>query len=313
MVKVSVIIPNYNHASYLKQRLDTVLAQTYQDFEVIILDDMSADNSRDIIEQYRQHPKVSNITYNHVNSGGPFNQWKKGIELAKGDYIWIAESDDWCENTLLETLVEGLDGNGQCVLAYAQTYTVNQKNEIEQVSSHNKLAEYVKGTTYIKEYLTTGCSIWNASMALFKKEAYKNVSQTFTGFKMSGDWLFYIELARQGDVFISGRVLNYFRNHDKDVSGKMYATGKNYIEELQILKILKNEGLICYADFKKHLLDKYIKFMVFKNRFPADVQQNLKECFYRDGEISMKGFLKMQGNINLFKIKLRRRLNLLIK
>src|ERR1700742_1367615 len=107
MAKVSVIVPNYNHSRYLNQRIDSVLSQTYQDFELIILDDCSTDDSRKIIKQYQEHPKVSHIVFNETNSGTTFKQWKKGIELAKGKYIWIAESDDWCEPNLLETLVGG--------------------------------------------------------------------------------------------------------------------------------------------------------------------------------------------------------------
>ena len=78
---VSVIIPNYNHAKYLEQRIDSVLNQSYQDFEVIILDDCSKDNSRDVIEKYRSHERVSHIVYNEQNSGGTFNQWNKGLSL----------------------------------------------------------------------------------------------------------------------------------------------------------------------------------------------------------------------------------------
>lgn len=84
---VSVIIPNYNHALYLKQRIDSVLNQAFQAFELIILDDCSTDNSREIIEQYRDNPKVSQIIYNQENSGSVFKQWIKGIELCQGDYI----------------------------------------------------------------------------------------------------------------------------------------------------------------------------------------------------------------------------------
>jgi len=310
---VSVIIPNYNHAPYLKQRIDSVLGQTYQDFEVIILDDLSTDNSSEIIDEYKDHPKVSRIIYNETNSGGPFNQWKKGIELAQGKYIWIAESDDWCEPDLLETLVTGLEGNSNCVLAYAQTYVINADNEIQRASSHPMPEEYIDGKTYIKNYLTGGCSIWNASMAIFKKEYYQHVSPQFTTFKMSGDWLFYIEMARQGDVYVSGKVLNYFRNHDKDVSGKMYVSGKNYIEELQILKILKKESLISLKEYKRHLLDKYVRFTVFRNKFAHDVQHQVAQAFYTDGTTSYKGFLTVQGSLNLLTIKARRRLKLIFK
>ena len=82
---VSIIIPNYNHALYLKQRIDSVLNQTFQDFELLILDDCSTDNSREIIERYRGNPKITQIIYNEKNSGGVFNQWIKGIEKAKGE------------------------------------------------------------------------------------------------------------------------------------------------------------------------------------------------------------------------------------
>src|SRR5690348_15535502 len=86
--KVSVIIPNYNHADHLQQRIETVLNQTYRDFDVIILDDCSTDGSKEVIEKYRNHPAVKTIVYNDVNSGNPFLQWKKGLDLAGGEWIW---------------------------------------------------------------------------------------------------------------------------------------------------------------------------------------------------------------------------------
>ena len=94
MPTLSAIVPNYNHGPYLKLRIDSILNQTYEDIEVIILDDNSQDNSVEIIESYRTHPKVSHILLNDRNSGSTFIQWEKGINLATGKWIWIAESDD---------------------------------------------------------------------------------------------------------------------------------------------------------------------------------------------------------------------------
>lgn len=88
---VSIIIPNYNHAKYLDERIESCINQTFQDFEIIILDDCSPDNSKEVIEKYRNHPKVTNIIYNTTNSGSTFIQWNKGFEPAKGKYIWIGE------------------------------------------------------------------------------------------------------------------------------------------------------------------------------------------------------------------------------
>ncbi len=313
MPEVSVIIPNYNHADYLIQRIESILQQTYQDFELIILDDLSTDSSLDVIELYRQHPRVSHIVFNEINSGSTFNQWEKGIELASGKYIWIAESDDWCEPDLLQTLTDGLKNNPECVLGYAQTYVINGFNDIQKVSVHHKLTDCINGKNYIRNYLAESCTIWNASMMLFKKDSYLKVSKAFKSFKMCGDWLFYIEMAVQGDVFVSGRVLNYFRNHAKDVSGKMYSTGNNYIEELAILNALKQKQLISTERFKELLLNKYIQFRVFKNRFSQSIiEQTEKAFFYNDGS-SYESFLTRKATINLFKIKARRRLNLLLK
>ena len=105
MPTVSVIVPNYCHAPYLEQRIESILQQTFQDFELILLDDCSTDGSREILERYRNHPKVSGIFYNERNSGSPFKQWKKGLSKATGDYVWIAESDDFSSPCFLERCV----------------------------------------------------------------------------------------------------------------------------------------------------------------------------------------------------------------
>jgi glycosyltransferase involved in cell wall biosynthesis len=84
---ISVIVPNYNHEKYLKQRLESVFNQTYVNFEVILLDDFSTDSSTNILSEYAKNPKVSHCVFNETNSGNTFVQWNKGIALAKGDYI----------------------------------------------------------------------------------------------------------------------------------------------------------------------------------------------------------------------------------
>src|SRR5690606_12329869 len=146
--KISVIIPNYNHSTYLTQRIDSVLAQTYQDFEVIILDDCSTDSSKQIIDTYRDHPKVTQVVYNEVNSGSTFKQWDKGISLARGQYIWFAESDDWCENDMLEDLVKGIETDQDCSISYCQSYCLEDSGKIRFTSFHRYLSEVVDGREY---------------------------------------------------------------------------------------------------------------------------------------------------------------------
>lgn len=306
---VSVIIPNYNHARYLKQRIDTVLAQTYRDFEVIILDDCSTDESRDVIADYGGHPYVSHVIFNDANSGSTFVQWQKGIELAKGKYIWIAESDDWCEPTLLETLVVGLEGNARCVLAYVQSCVVTGSNDIDKVSFNPNLFEYVGGRQYVGDYLVKNNSIFNASMAVFKKECYTHVSPRFAGLKFCGDWLFWIGVAQQGDVFISGKVLNYFRKHANDVTGKMLQSGNNYIEELKVLENLFAGQFINGDQYKVQLLDAYTGYVLNRKRFTIEARKTIKSAFFNAGGQNYKRFLLWNVNrFTIFLLKVKRRL-----
>ena len=126
--KVGVIVPNYNHARFLPQRLDSVLGQTFQDFELILLDDCSTDDSRSILSQYGGDPRVR-IEFNEVNSGSTFKQWNKGVGIARGEYVWIAESDDYADERLLERLVAVLDADPTVMFAYCRSWRVTEDDQ----------------------------------------------------------------------------------------------------------------------------------------------------------------------------------------
>jgi glycosyltransferase involved in cell wall biosynthesis len=280
MCKVSIIIPNYNHASFLQQRIDSVLQQTYRDFEIIILDDCSTDESKTVIEKYRTDPNVSHIIYNKINSGSTFLQWAKGVNLARGELIWIAESDDWCENNFLGVLVDGIDRKSDCVLGYCQSYCIDENNNIMWKSGHPKLEEYIDGENFFKRHLLYGNKIFNASMALFKKEYFNLFSQEIAHYRFCGDWLSWISLTKYGDVFVSGKVLNFFRKHRGDVSSKMYLSGYNYIEELMVVQKLRNEKRIEDKISKKFIITKYQSFLAKRKQFNSEETEKIKKAFY---------------------------------
>jgi len=297
MVKVSVIIPNYNHSTYLKQRIDSVLHQTYNDIEVIVLDDSSTDSSKEIIEQYRGHYKVSHIIYNTTNSGSTFKQWHKGIQLAKGEYIWIAESDDWCENSFLETIINGLEKQNDTVFGYCQSFCVNDEGRIIFQSNYNKLEGYSNKDEYLERFLTFGNAVFNASMAVFRKEFYYKISNSYTSLKFTGDWIFWAELSRLGSVYITARLLNYFRKHDKDVSSKMYLSGLNFVEELQVLKYFNQYlGLdkILYFNARIKLYNRYRNS---KKYIDAAMQKNIRSMFFENSSFFQKKYFLMRAGL----------------
>lgn len=279
MPTVSVIIPNYNYAHYLEQRIDSILSQSYQDFELIILDDFSVDESKKVIETFRGHPKISHIIYNEENSGSPFKQWEKGIKLAKGEFIWIAEGDDWCEPDMLKELVSGIKKDQNCVISYCQSYCINNSNMISWTSHHSYLTEVIEGHTFIKQYLIMNNSIFNASMVLWKKECYKNISKEFLNYQFCGDWLFWIELASHGDVHVSGRILNYFRKHENNVSIKATKSGLAIVETLKVIKIIYAEKIVTDHEYKKAVKYQFRKYLSQKSLFDAGQIEIIKRSF----------------------------------
>lgn len=260
MPEVSIVIPNYNHAPYLKERIGSVLDQTFQDFEVIILDDCSSDNSVAIIETYRKHPKVSHILINSVNSGSTFKQWEKGIGVSSGKWIWIAESDDWCEKTFLETFIPALDKDKNCSVAFCQSHAIDSSGRIIMTTSSPRMEEIIPGREFINSRMLHKNSIFNASMSVFQKQRYYEVSRKFTNYRFCGDWLFWIEMASRGNVFISGKVLNYFRKHERDVSGNAFKSGLFYEEYLKLADDLQEMQFIEAKKKKKLIKDNFSKY-----------------------------------------------------
>lgn len=287
---VSVIIPNYNHAKYLNQRIDSVLNQTYQNFEVIILDDCSPDNSKQVIEAYRGHPKISTIVYNEQNSGTTFKQWDKGLQLAKGEWVWIAESDDWCEPTFLETLMGGV--TEECSMAYAQSLFVTEDGSITWNSRAPHYAQVVNGKQFVQDHMLLTCGIANASMCIFRKKCYYNVDREFTTFKLSGDWVFWVHVALQGNIFISGKVLNYFRKHGKDVSGPAFRNGLSYSDFFKVLDNFERHHIINSGQHRAVLVTKFSLFLKDSKPEPAARRQVHQQFKLLLGKQTYKALLR---------------------
>lgn len=264
---VSVILPNYNHAPYLRQRIESILNQTYQDFELIILDDCSPDNSKDIIEEYRSNSHISHIIYNETNSGSTFKQWKKGIELAQGEYIWIAESDDYAELTFLEKTMDFISKYNS-VLCFALTTIVDKgNNTVTQQPAI--LPDYSMNINqFTKNYLLYSNPICNASMVIFKKDAIAaNLWNNIVNFKYCGDWLLWGSFCGEGEVTVSEvkEYLNYFRTHSVNVSNKSEDRGLGILEGYKVSEIIvKRLHLKLDKEYSKNW---YYKWQSYKLKF----------------------------------------------
>lgn len=269
---VSVIVPNYNHAQYLDIRLKSILAQTYTDFEIIILDDNSIDNSKEIIKRYEKDVHVSHIICNKTNSGSPFIQWNRGFQYAKGDLIWIAESDDCCEPTFLENVVAEFEKNSNLSFAFSRSIKIDEngnKGNILQPMFTSDIR--IDGKEFNKKYLIWGNKVWNASSVVFRKSNALTVNKQYMDFRGAGDWLFWIEMAEKGDVAVISEPLNYYRIYSKNTTNFMRMNGMEDVEDKKIYDFIISNYHLSWIN-KVRLQKCFIYKILYENKYTtADV------------------------------------------
>jgi len=233
---VSVIVPNYNHARYLKKRLESIFNQTFQDFEVVLLDDASTDSSVEVLNEYADHAAVR-IVRNEKNSGSPFRQWLKGIDMARADIIWIAESDDVCEPLFLETLLHAF-GNPEVKLAYANSRVMDENDRITWDYENGEYLSSLSETKWKKSYLVAAeqeindglgvkDTILNISAVLFRRFTFtEEFRKTLEGMRIAGDWYFIANAIKDGKIYYDAAKLNSHRRHSESVIGKTVSEKK---------------------------------------------------------------------------------------
>lgn len=219
--------------------MDSILAQDYPAFEVIVLDDASTDESVAVLGGYAKHPKVKQVIVNTVNSGNTFLQWQRGLNEATGDYVWIAESDDVAEPSLLSRLVDALERE-QAVVSFAQSEWIDSEGKPIARSHDSRWNRdfTMEGEHFVKRYLLGYTTICNASAVVFRRDAAMRVDmQQVAQFTASGDRLFWIEMALQGRVAYVAQTLNHFRQHTHKVSGSAENKGLNMIQDHAIYRL----------------------------------------------------------------------------
>ena len=263
-VSVSVVIPNYNYRRFLYQRLYSILSQKEKINEIIILDDCSTDDSRKeidkIVAELKEYIDIKKV-YNEKNSGSAFKQWEKGFSLAKSEYVWIAEADDYCSNKLLKQLLKPVVKNRDIIISYADTAFIDTVGnylvksivpEIDILNTGHWNHNYVNnGKDEFNHYTYLNCTIANVSSCIIKNNNYSRYFKESGKFKQCGDWLLYANIMQLGDIAYSHQTLNYYRIHGSNVSSvtkkqaHMYEMKRvhNYFDETYGLNKKQKENI----------------------------------------------------------------------
>lgn len=220
-VRFSVIVPLYNKARYIEKAVNSVLGQTYKDYELIVVDDGSTDGSLDIVLRLLGKEGNHQRVVSQTNAGVSMAR-NKGAELAKGDYICFLDSDDWWESTFLEGMNRLIETCPDAGLYGTSFYLI--KNGKKRIAPIGLSSDFKIGyINYCQVYAQTLCMPITSSSVAIPREVFNNSGRFRRGITLGEDFDLWIRIALKYPVaLINTPLANYFQ----DIPIKNRATRK---------------------------------------------------------------------------------------
>ena len=220
-VTVSICIPTYNRKDYLKETLDSILAQTYKDYEIVIVDDGSADGTEDMLKQLG-FP----ITYHWQENSGDAAARNKLTELARGQYISFIDSDDLLLPDAIEKLVKIMQTEDEDVIAYGSYLRIDQNGKV-----YGRCKRKLYGGN-ITKYLFQTVFVHSCG-SMFPKKILKDSTVFDTSLKVCSDYDFWLRLSMKYRFVALPDPTFKRRRHINNLST---ASFENYLTEFQVLE-----------------------------------------------------------------------------
>jgi len=206
MPRVTVIVPTYNRANLLPHAVDSVLAQSFTDFELLVVDDGSTDNTREVVDRYED----SRVRYVRRERGGISAAVNTGIWAASGELIARLDSDDVWLPELLEVQAAALDGAPSAGFVYAKGTPINLAGEPIEGQIVGRKPKF--GDDAFASLLLADCTCNITIVA--RLQALKEAGLFDETLRMHEDWDMWLRVARNHPMLFSDRVLANFRWHD---------------------------------------------------------------------------------------------------
>lgn len=230
--KISVIIPCYNQSNFLEATLHSVICQTHADWECIIIDDGSTDNSKEIALQWCGND--SRFLYHFKTNGGLSSARNAGLRIAKGDFIQLLDADDLIEPTKFEKQLKDLESAQISISNYFSFVDGNLRLEAE----HRYLSPFFSEKNYKQEIIID----WEyrksipCHSVLFKKEILKNDIFFSEVLKNHEDWVFWVQLFYASNTIINNKeVLAFYRIRSDSMSADYAQMRKGFVDAADVL------------------------------------------------------------------------------
>jgi glycosyltransferase involved in cell wall biosynthesis len=275
---VSLVVTSFNHAEFLQQRMESLLAQTYPNTEIIVVDDGSTDPSREFLLKYKEHPKVS-LYFLESNNGYVYAS-NFGAGKAKGKYIVFAECDDFSQPDQIATLFQTISANQGVGVVWSESNLTDEKGRVLPDDPQKRSAAFrnfcskdvrIPGSL-LQKFMLHGNVVPNMSAAMFRKELFEGIGGLSDKYRLSADYDFWIRMSEAGDFYYLKRPLNNFRSHESSVRNRL-GESVQLIEMIDIVSGIKKK---LRRSFKEKLNQKIhlgnLWFYYARNDFGAFVR-----------------------------------------
>lgn len=243
---VSIVLPVYNGEKYLRESIDSVLAQTYQNWELLVIDDCSSDHTAEIVASYLNHDKRIKYYKNEYNLRLPKNL-NKGFSYAIGDYLTWTSDDNRYLPTAIQRMVEELDKDNDIQFVFASCRIIDEKGkEIEFFTVNSNSPKLIVGINSV------------GACFLYTRKVYKAIGDYDSNYELVEDFDYWQRVYSRFKMMGISEILYQYRIH----SGALTSTMKTELfnENLEIM-LIKNRPL-----FEKiNIEQKYYYFYALSN------------------------------------------------
>ena len=227
-ILISVIVPVYKVEPYIRKCVESIIGQTYQRIEVILVDDGSPDNCGAICDEYARAD--SRIIVIHTENEGVYIARNKALDVATGDYLMFVDSDDWVEPDFCETALKlALDNNVQLVaFMYNDVFEGRDHSIMEKRPSVFRKTGYMEASEAVKHLIFRDSSIanylWNK---LYKRSLFDGVRFP-EGRVLQDQAVVYLMMLKAGRIYVSNAVLYNYLQHSGSITDTIYHSIKKY-------------------------------------------------------------------------------------
>jgi glycosyltransferase involved in cell wall biosynthesis len=227
---VSICVPSYNAAKYLPAAIESALAQSYEDFELVVLDNASTDDTREVCQRFRD-PR---FRYEYEGTPGQSVAWNRCVELARGKYVILLHADDELESRFLARAVEVLDSNEDVGMVSCAVQHIDENGaplERQQLLDADLVD---RDDAILRRLLLEGCVI-NPAGVLVRSEAFASAGPFTDQVVWGVDWHMWIRIAMAGPVAYVAEPLARYRQHTSSGTSGVMKSARNGSDERWVI------------------------------------------------------------------------------